>query len=399
EENALPIKPSVKNIAAFGNTSYDIITGGTGSGDVNEAYSVSLEDGLKAAGFILDEDLKRTYQQYIQTGKAARPPKKSFFEQEAPITEMTLNKAIFAEKAITADLAVITIGRNSGEFQDRKLENDYYLSKPEKMMLQQVSDAFHAAGKKVVVIINTGGVIEVSSWQHLADAILLAWQGGQETGHAIADVLTGKVNPSGKLATTFPVDYPQVPNSGGFPGSPANMPVEIRYEDGIYVGYRYFDAFDVKPAFPFGFGLSYTNFTYGTPVLNSGKFSGKLICTLDITNTGQTAGKDVVQLYVSAPQSSLEKPVKELRAFAKTSLLAPGETQTVKFMIQPSDLASFHPNSNTWLVEKGTYHLLIGASSRDIRQKVDFIVPSNITVEKVKSVLKPVTPLQELSRR
>jgi beta-glucosidase len=399
DQNTLPISSNVKKIAAFGNTSYDIISGGSGSGDVNEAYTVSLEDGLKNAGFILDDDLRLVYQEYIKTAKSARPPKKTFFELEAPIIEMTLNKTVFSQKASSADLAVVTIGRNAGEFQDRKLENDYYLSSQEKTLLQQVSEAFHAAGKKVVVIINTGGIIEISSWQHLADGILLAWQGGQETGNAITDILTGSVNPSGKLATTFPVDYLQVPNAVGFPGIPAEKPTEIKYEDGIYVGYRYFDSFKVKPAFPFGFGLSYTQFSYGTPSINAKNYNGELECTIKITNSGQVAGKEVVQLYVNAPQGSLEKPDKELRAFAKTKLLAPGESQTLTFTLGNADLSSFYPNDSAWKVEKGAYQVLLGASSQDIRQSASFVVPTNIVVEKVKSVLKPTVALKELSRQ
>ncbi|MBL7806836.1 MAG: glycoside hydrolase family 3 C-terminal domain-containing protein, partial [Saprospiraceae bacterium] len=338
QENILPIRKVVKQVAAFGNTSYDLISGGTGSGDVNEAYTISLEAGLSNAGLQLDEELKTTYQEYIRQAKAARPPKKSFFEMEQPIVEMTLNKAVFARKAETADVAIVTIGRNAGEFQDRKLENDFYLSAQEKTLLQQVSTAFHAAGKKVVVIINTGGVIEMTSWQDQADAILLAWQGGQEAGNAIADVLIGKINPSGKLATTLPVDYPDVPGSDKFPGLPADKPTEITYEEGIYVGYRYFDAFKVKPAYPFGFGLSYTEFKYGSAKLSSDKLTKNLVCTISITNTGKLAGKEVVQMYIAAPVNGLEKPVKELRGFAKTKLLAPGETQELSFSIQAKDL-------------------------------------------------------------
>ncbi|MBN8676748.1 MAG: glycoside hydrolase family 3 C-terminal domain-containing protein [Chitinophagales bacterium] len=399
QNNALPIRKETKLVAAFGNTSYDLISGGTGSGDVNEAYTISLEDGLRNAGFQLDEELKTTYQEYIRQAKAARPPKKSFFELEQPIIEMTLNKAVFTRKAETAEVAIVTIGRNAGEFQDRKLENDFYLSQQEKTLLQQVSTAFHAAGKKVIVIVNTGGVIEMASWQDQADAILLAWQGGQEAGNAIADVLIGKINPSGKLATTLPVDYPDVPGSDKFPGLPADKPTEITYEEGIYVGYRYFDAFKVKTAYPFGFGLSYTEFTYGPAKLSSDKLTKDLTCTVAITNTGKVAGKEVVQLYISAPSTGLEKPVKELRGFAKTRLLAPGETQEISFAIQAKDLCSFHTSSSAWIVEKGAYTVMIGASSQDIRQQASFEVKTNQIVEKVKPSLKPTQPIKELSRR
>ena len=207
EGNTLPIAKNVQKVAAFGNTSYDIITGGTGSGDVNEAYSVSLEAGLKNAGYTLDAGLQTSYSQYITQAKAARPPKKSFFELEAPITEMALSASVYTEQAKSADIAIVTIGRNAGEFQDRKLDADFYLSVAEKALITNVTEAFHAFGKKVVVIINAGGVIETASWRGQPDAILLAWQGGQETGNAIADVLKGKANPSGKLATTLPMVF------------------------------------------------------------------------------------------------------------------------------------------------------------------------------------------------
>lgn len=398
ESQTLPIPANAKKIAAFGITSYDIITGGTGSGDVNEAYSVSLEAGLKNAGYLLDEGLQTTYSQYITAAKAARPPKKTFFDAQAPILEMTLNKAVFSEQAKSADIAIVTIGRNAGEFYDRKLEADFYLTETEKVLLTNVSTAFHALGKKVVVIINAGGVIETASWRGLADAILLAWQGGQETGNAIADVLKGKANPSGKLTTTFPIDYPDAPSSKNFPGIPAADPTEITYDDGIYVGYRYFDAFGVQPAYEFGYGLSYTNFEYKNVKISAKQFAKKLTASVEIVNTGKTAGKEVVQVYLAAPKGKLDKPVQELRAFAKTKLLAPGESQTLTFTLEAKDLASFDPKVSAWVAESGKYTLKIGASSRNIRQSADFTLAKSLSVEKVNKVLAPKSQIAELKR-
>ncbi len=398
EKNTLPVGSNEEKVAAFGNTSYDIITGGTGSGDVNEAYSVSLETGLKNAGYTLDDGLQNAYRQYIAQAKAARPPKKTFFELLAPIAEMPLNKGVIAEQAASADFAIVTIGRNAGEFQDRKLEDDFYLAAAEKELLKNVSEAFHALGKKVIVIINTGGVIETASWRDQADAILLAWQGGQETGNAIADVLTGKANPSGKLATTFPVDYPDAPSSKNFPGLPAEMPTEISYEDGIYVGYRYFDSFKVKPAYAFGYGLSYTSFEYKNLKINAKKFSKKLTATVEVVNTGKVAGKEVVQVYLSAPSKKLDKPAQELRAFAKTKLLKPGEKQSLTFVLEARDLASFDPAASAWVAEAGNYTLKVGASSRDIRQTAQFTLANELTVEKTNKVLAPKVTLKELKK-
>lgn len=396
EKNALPISKSVQKIAAFGNTSYDIITGGTGSGDVNEAYSVSLETGLKNAGYSIDPGLQNTYSPYITQAKAAQPPKKSFFDLQAPIAEMTLNKAVFTEQAASADIAIVTIGRNAGEFQDRKLEGDFYLTAAEKVLLKSVSESFHAVGKKVIVILNTGGVIEIASWRDQADAILLAWQGGQETGNAIADILSGKANPSGKLATTFPMDYPDAPSAKNFPGIPAEMPTEITYEDGIYVGYRFFDSFGVQPAYAFGYGLSYTSFEYKNLKISSGQFSKRLTLTLDITNTGNSAGKEVVQVYVSAPSEKLDKPSQELRAFAKTKLLQPGESQKLSFTLEARDLASFNPTLSAWVADTGKYSIKVGASSRDIRQTTQFSLAKEILVEKVNRVMAPASRIPVL---
>ncbi|MBC7778121.1 MAG: glycoside hydrolase family 3 C-terminal domain-containing protein [Phycisphaerae bacterium] len=398
EKNTLPIAKDAKKIAAFGNTSYDIITGGTGSGDVNEAYSVSLEAGLKNAGYTLDAGLQNAYSQYIVQAKAARPPKKTFFELQAPIAEMTLNSAVIAEQAKSADFAIVTIGRNAGEFQDRKLEGDFYLTAAENELLKNVSELFHKAGKKVVVILNTGGVVEVASWRDQADAILLAWQGGQETGNAIADILTGKANPSGKLATTFPVDYPDAPSSKNFPGLPAEMPTEITYEDGIYVGYRYFDSFGVKPAYEFGYGLSYSKFEYKNLKINTKQFSKKLTATVEVVNTGKIAGKEVVQVYLSAPSKKLDKPTQELRAFAKTKLLKPGEKQTLSFTLEARDLASFDPAVSAWVAEAGSYTLKVAASSRDTRQTAQFSLAKDMTVEKTNKVLAPQGKINELKK-
>ena len=398
EAETLPIAKSVQKIAAFGNASYDIFTGGTGSGDVNEAYSVSLPEGLKNAGYALDETLKIAYDQYIPKAKAARPPKKTFFELEAPLAEMSVDRASIARAAAANDLGILTIGRIAGEFQDRKLEGDFYLTTVEKTLLQNVSEAFHAAGKKLIVILNTGGVLEVASWRNQADAILLAWQGGQETGNAIADVLSGRVNPSGKLATTLPMDYSKVASSKNFPGIPAENPTEAPYEDGIYVGYRYNDAFDVQPAYAFGYGLSYTQFDYKNLKTNSKKFDQKIVVTVEVSNTGKVAGREVAQLYLSAPSKNLAKPVQELRGFAKTRLLKPGERQLLTFTLLPKDLASFDPASSSWVAEAGDYSLKVGASSRDLRASAAFALPKPIVVEKANRVLIPASAVQELKK-
>jgi beta-glucosidase len=415
---ALPLPPTVKKLAAFGNTSYDIITGGTGSGDVNEAYSVSLADGLKGAGYSIEKELQTAYTDYIQAARKKNPPTKQF-SMPKPIAEMSIGRDLAGKMAGLADVALITIGRNSGEGFDRKEEGDFNLAPAEKELIKNVAEAFHAKGKKAIVALNIGGVIETASWRDMPDAILLTWQGGQEAGNSIADVISGKVNPSGKLASTFPVKYQDVPSAKNFPGvviekaqsksedTDGDMLGAFRnprasrvvYEEGIYVGYRYYETFGVKPAYEFGYGLSYTTFEYSNLSLNSPKFSKQLTATITVKNIGKVAGKEVVQLYLSAPASKLDKPVVELKGFAKTRVLKPGEAQTLKFVLSPRNLSSFDPASSSWIAEAGKYEVKIGASSRDIRQTAEFDLDRELMVKKESVALKPKVSINELKPR
>ena len=192
----LPLAADVRDIAVFGNTSYQFIAGGTGSGDVEEAYSVSLEEGLTGAGFILDKGLKQHYLDYIRAEEAKIDWKKYNHVTPPRIVECTLDEGLIRRKAEETDMAMITIGRNAGEYSDRKVKDDFELCADEREMLEKVTRIFHQEGKKVVVILNIGGVIETASWKDRPDAILLAWQGGQEGGNSVSDILSGKVNPS-----------------------------------------------------------------------------------------------------------------------------------------------------------------------------------------------------------
>lgn len=397
EGKALPIAQTSKKIAAFGNTSYDIVTGGTGSGDVNEAYSISMVTGLLNAGYTVDEELKTLYTNFINTENSKRPRQRGFM-LPPPLPQMELPGTVITKKAQEADLALITIGRNSGEFADRKLENDFYLNDIEKELIKNVSSAFRTQGKKVIIVLNIGGVIEINSWRDYADAILLSWQPGQEAGNAIADVLSGKVNPSGKLATTFQVDYTDVASSKNFPGLPAEKPTDVTYGEGIYVGYRYFDSFAVKPAFEFGYGLSYTTFSITNVKTSSSKFKDKVMVTVDVTNTGNVSGKEVVQVYLTAPSQSMNKPLKELKAFDKTGLLKPGEKQTLSFALDSRSLASFNTERTSWIAEAGEYKISVGTSSSNINQTVNFSLPKEILVSKENKVLVPQTVISELKK-
>ena len=412
EASALPMPKNVKQIAAFGNTSYDFISGGTGSGDVNEEYTISLVQGLNNAGYKTSDDLQKIYTDYI-TDYKSKHPKKSFFEEfmnptpSAP--ELTIDQDMLNKKAETSDIALITIGRNAGEGSDRKIENDFNLSAAEISLLNNVSTAFHAKNKKVIVVLNVGGIIEIASWKDKADAILLTWQPGLEAGSAVADVLSGKVNPSGKLASTFPVKYEDASSSKNFPGKEfpeqatnsmmgKQMPAEVTYEEGIYVGYRYYNTFNVKPAYEFGYGLSYTNFAYSNLKLSSPAFNGKITATVEIKNTGKVAGKEVVQLYVTAPSGKLEMPAIELKAFGKTNLLPPGQSQILSFELSAKDIASFDTESTSWIAGAGNYTVKVGSSSQTVLQSVSFSVPKEIIVEKCNKALVPQVAINELKK-
>jgi len=410
---ALPLAKEDKKLAVFGNTSYNIITGGTGSGDVNEAYSVSLVEGLENAGYSINENLMTAYQAYTDAVKEGRPRRRGFmFGGEAPVPEFTVNESLASSMAEVSDAALITIGRNSGEGRDRSSgEGDFKLTSSEIELINNVSAAFHAKGKRTIVILNVGGVVETASWKSIPDAILLAWQGGQETGNSIADILSGKANPSGKLAVTFPQKYEDVPSSATFPGKELpseapeegsrrgfmrGAPAEDVYTDGIYVGYRYYETFGVKPSYEFGYGLSYTTFEYSNLELSASKFRNMMTVTVNITNTGNVAGKEVVELYLSAPAKKLDKPSEELKGFAKTRLLQPGESQTLTFELDQRSLASFDPSASAWIADAGNYTVKIGASSKDIRQTGSFELARDLTVKKVSSSLIPSRSIDEI---
>jgi beta-glucosidase len=401
-DDTLPFKSGAK-LALAGNSSYATITGGTGSGDVNEAYSVSLAEGLQAAGVEVDQGLARRYADYLADAEKKRPQAKPFMPRPLP-AELTIGVDDAAWLANDADAALFTIGRLSGEFVDRKREGDFELSASEQGIIRNLAAAFHAKGKKVVVVLNVGGVVETASWRDLPDAILLAWQPGQEAGHAIADVLTGRVPPSGRLATTFPMRWEDVPSSANFPGKvllgpdPASKrgilagdrAAEVSYDDDVWVGYRHFATKGVKPAYPFGYGLSYTQFTYSNLRLSAGEFGKGITVSVTVANTGTSAGREVVQLYLAAPGTRAPKPSLELRGFAKTTLLGPGETATVTFRLTLRDLASFDEATSAWVAESGTYTVKIGASSEDIRQTATFEKAREERVETVSGRVGPV---------
>jgi beta-glucosidase len=420
-EKALPFKENVKNVALYGCTSYDFIAGGTGSGNVNHAYVVSLLDGLKNGGYTVSDELKTAYEKYIDDSKEAQ--KKAIEEmakkdKQAAMLARFMPGTLPAEKqfsteeltaqAEASDIAIITIGRISGEFLDRKAA-DFNLNTSERLLIQQVCDVYHKAGKQVVVLLNIGGVIETASWKDMPDAILCAWQAGQEGGNSVVDVLSGKQSPSGKFTMSWPVNFTDAYSSRNFPidqdpkidmlnqgqkGNVRNVDY-TDYEEDIYVGYRYFDSFEVPVSYPFGFGLSYTTFEY-----SDAKIAQKndiYDVTVTVKNTGSQEGKEVVELYISAPDNkAANKPAKELKAFAKTKLLKPGESQTLTLSITAADLASFDEAASAWVVAEGEYQFLVGASSQDIKATLTANAKSQTT--KANDVMKPQAPINLLKR-
>ncbi len=405
-DGTLPLNPDQLQVGAFGIGSYDFIAGGTGSGDVVEAYTVSLVEGLENADIAVQQDLKQAYRTYLESEREKAPEQENLFMPPPVIPERPLTELEVSGVADATDIALITLGRLSGEFQDRPLDGDFYLTEAEQDMISTISDVYHAQGKKVVMILNIGNVIEMASWRDKVDAIVLPWQGGQEAGNAVVDVLTGVVNPSGKLPSSFPLTYDDVPSSDNFPGEEIGEPFRINelfeatpsrviYEEGIYVGYRYYTTFGKEVAYPFGYGMTYTSFEYDNASVSGS--DGTINVSVSVTNSGDVSGREVVQVYVSAPGQTMDKPEMELRAFGKTGTLEAGASEELTFTIEPKDYAAWDTERAAWVVEPGTYEVRIGASSEDIRATGTFEVAGEIIVEELSNALTPERQIDELT--
>ena len=409
--NALPFTKNIKNLAAFGFTSYDFIAGGTGSGDVNHAYVVSLIDGLKNGGFSIDESIKKSYEEYIPEAKAKMPKPTGQFAAFLPkklIPEMELSDVDILNAAKNDDAAVITTGKTSGEFGDRSIKTNFNLTDAEKKMISDVTRIFHKEGKKVVVILNVCGVIETQSWISQPDAVLISWLPGQEGGNSVADIISGKESPSGRLPMTWPLSYNDVPSKNDFPdpdeisddelmnslkgfteqhteGSRKNFDITT-YNDGIYVGYRYYTTKNIPVSFPFGYGMSFTSFEYGKPNVEKDG-NGNIKVSVNVRNNGKMAGKEVVQVYVSAPGKDMNKPARELKGFAKTKRLAIGESETVTINIPFESLASFNDQSNCWQVESGIYKVMVAKNAADLKPMTTTVYEEGKITENVRPCL------------
>ena len=410
----LPWKGGIKTVALFGENSYDFLSGGTGSGCVHPPYVVDMLEGLKNVGISSSTTLTDIYRKYIDYARvkfqAERHPAKWFQTEmmgqqkypEIAIAPIAINKEVQ-----NADAAIITIGRQAGEGIDRDIDTEFNLIPEERSLIINVCNAFHAEGKPVIVIINSGSVIETASWSGYPDAILCAWQPGMEGGNSIADLLTGKVNPSGKLTMTWPIAATDHPSTKNFPGNIDDytfqmmvgnkMPIPghtyTNHEEDIYVGYRYFDTFQKNVSYPFGFGLSYTTFAFSNLKIKALK-NESVEVQVTVKNTGSVSGKEVAQVYLCAPKGQLEKPMQELKGFAKTRELKPGESQTLTINIPIRLLASFDEAGSRWLLEAGTYTFAVGNSSRDIALTAPLKLAEY--TEATTNVLKPKTPLNLL---
>lgn len=413
EGDTLPLR-SVKTVALFGVNSYDFLSGGLGSGCVHTPYVVDMVEGLKNVGIATTPQLTEIYKCYIPYAqhklRADKDPLMWFLDQGQPkLPEIEISSRCIEHEVKDANAAIITIGRQAGEGMDREIEGEFNLTDTERTLIFRVSDVFRREHKPVIVIINSGSVIETASWQAYADAILVAWQPGEEGGNSVVDILSGKANPSGKLTMTWPIACVDHPSTKNFPkpmtmydykerqnwGSPIEFVNYTNHEEDIYVGYRYFDTFNRPVAYPFGYGLSYTSFEYSAMKVRKQK-AGDIEVLVTIKNTGCMAGKEVVQLYVTAPENMMEQPSHELKAFAKTRLLQPGESQTLTMTVPVRLLASFDEANSRWLVAPGDYAFAVAASSRDIRQTV--IMKMEAYTEPVTDVLKPSAPLNLLKK-
>lgn len=392
--SVLPLTANVKTIALYGTTSYDMVPAGMGFGSTGVGYyCVSLVEGMRNAGYTVDADLIKKYKKHLFDEQ-----KRLYPNGKPPFSLTPLKRAeefVPTSDELSAqvknnDVAIITLGRTSGEASDRRVE-EFYLKENESALIKQVAEAYHAAGKKVIVILNICSPVETASWKNMVDAVICAFQPGQEVGNCVADVLTGKVNPSGHLPMTFAIKYGDAPSDSNFPydyefkmpsfamGSGMNFESKEKeekpkeavrnvdftdYEEGIYVGYRYFETFDKEVSYPFGHGLSYTTFSF--EIVSSDINGDNCEMKVAVKNTGNCAGKESVQVYVKAPAGGLEKPAKELKAFAKTKLLQPGESEVVTLSWKLMDMASLNEKSSSWELPKGTYQWMVGASSADV---------------------------------
>ena len=408
-DGILPLQSDAKKLALFGTGARHTIKGGTGSGDVNVRENISIAQGLESVGFEfvtegwLDQydrlyaDAQEAYAKKLNefTEKTGKPSMlyafaNPFEEPEQPeITEADVKEADVKE----ADAAIYVVSRNSGEGKDRRAEKgDYYLSDREIQNIRFMTEHY----KNCIVLLNVGGVIDLTALKAIegVQAIVLVGQTGNMGGYAVADVLTAKTIPSGKLTDTWAKSYEDYPSSATFSHRDGNLADEY-YSDGIYVGYRYFDTFGVMPLYCFGYGKSYTEFEMKT--INVTADEKQVQVEVEVTNIGDKyPGKEVVQVYYSAPDGIMEKPTQELAGFAKTRLLAPGEKDVVTITFATTDMASFDAYDAAWVMEEGEYTIRVGNSSRNTEAVAVIDLDEQVTTLQLKRLMRDTIAVREL---
>ena len=375
-DGVLPLQVGTKKIALFGTGARHTIKGGTGSGDVNVRENISIAQGLERAGFkFVTEGWLDQYDRLYADAQEAEQPE---------ITEVDVKEA---------DAAIYVISRNSGEGKDRRAEKgDYYLSDRELQNIRFMTEHY----KNCIVLLNVGGVIDLTALKAIegVQAIMLVGQTGNMGGYAVADVLTAKTIPSGKLTDTWARSYEDYPSSATFSHRDGNLDDEY-YSDGIYVGYRYFDTFGVMPLYCFGYGKSYTEFEIKT--MNVTADEKQVQVEVEVTNIGDKyPGKEVVLVYYSAPDGIMEKPTQELAGFAKTKLLAPGEKDVVTITFATTDMASFDAYDAAWVMEEGEYTIRVGNSSRNTEAVAVIDLDEQVTTLQLKRLMRDTIAVREL---
>lgn len=366
-DDVLPL--TTRKIALYGPGSRMTVKGGSGSGDVHERHSVTIEEGLKNAGFVFpttlwmdrfknkyDNDVamwRQDLEEKIKVYNPIQTMQMFIFIGEHPMPYPTCTPILPEELTDETDTAIYVLSRQAGEGKDRHVEKgDYLLSDIEEESLRLLSEHY----KKLILILNCGSVVDLSVLNKFRiDAVLFYGQGGMEGGNALADILTSVVNPSGRLTDTWAIKYDDYPSADTFSHRNGDLENE-EYSEGIYVGYRWFDKYGIQPRFPFGFGLSYTDFTKNIISLDEKSV------TVKVKNIGKYPGKEVLQLYVVKPESDIDHEKKSLVAFTKTALLQPGEEQTVTVSYALETIATFDEVRSAFVLEKGNYGLIINNS-------------------------------------
>lgn len=389
-DGALPLKNG-GTAAVFGRIQLHYYKSGTGSGGmVNVSRVVGITDGLIEAGYKVDEELLKTYQEWDE--KNPFDPGEGWGSEPWSQVEMPLTDDIVSRAAAKTDTAIIVIGRTAGEEMDNRIEKGgFLLSDSEEDMIRRVTSAF----PNTVVLLNTAGLIDMGFMDRYSpSAVMYVWQGGMVGGTGTAAVLTGAVSPSGKLPDTIAYNVSDYPSDSNFGSGDRDC-----YAEDIYVGYRYFETFAKdKVRYPFGFGLSYTSFE-----ITSAEFTADekdITAGVTVKNTGSVPGKEVVQVYFSAPQGRLGKPARELCGFAKTGLLQPGETERLTVTIPVDSLASYDDSGVTghrycWLLEAGDYRFYVGTDVRSAAERFSVELPETV-VRQCRSALAPVTEFRRM---